>query len=243
MSRTVKKVSEPAAYHAKISDWPKDERPRERLAARGPAALSDAELLAILIRTGAGQVTAVDLAATLLREFGSLDDLAARSYKELIRFRGVGEAKALVLAAAFELGRRASVSREGGKRLQICSPEDVVRRFQPLMKDLHQEMFKVLLLDSANHLLRDVTVSVGILNSSLVHPREVFQMAILQPAAAVILLHNHPSGNPEPSAEDIQITRQIVQAGKIMGIPVHDHIIVALDKYTSFAEKGLLREN
>ncbi len=243
MSKLIKKVSEPGTYHAKISDWPKDERPRERLIARGAAALSDAELLAILIRTGAGRVTAVDLATTLLSEYGSLAMLAARSHNELVRYRGLGEAKSVLLAAAFELGRRASVSREAQRRLQISSPEDVVRRYQPLMRDLHQEVFKVLLLDSANHLVRDVTVSVGILNSSLVHPREVFQTAILQPAAAVILLHNHPSGNPEPSSEDIQITRQIVAAGKIIGIPVHDHIIVALDKYTSFAEKGLLQEN
>ncbi len=243
MGKPLKKVSEPGTYHAKISDWPKDERPRERLIAHGADALSDAELLAILIRTGAGRVTAVDLAATLLREFGSLDGLAARSHRELIRYRGLGEAKSVLLAAAFELGRRAAVSHHADGRLQISSPVDVVRRYQPLMKDLHQEIFKVLLLDSANHLLRDVTVSTGILNSSLVHPREVFQTAILQPAAAVILLHNHPSGNPEPSAEDIQITRQIVEAGKIIGIPVHDHIIVALDKYTSFAEKGLLGNN
>ena len=108
------------------------------------------------------------------------------------------------------------------------------------MRDLQQEIFKVLLLDSANHLRGDETISLGILNSALVHPREVFRRAILEPAASIILLHNHPSGNPEPSSEDIQVTRQLCEAGKIMGIPVHDHIIIAQDSYASFAERGLL---
>jgi DNA repair protein RadC len=112
--------------------------------------------------------------------------------------------------------------------------------YQPLFRDLKQEVFKVLLLDSANHLLRDVKVSEGILNSSLVHPREVFRHAILEPAASIILLHNHPSGNPEPSPEDLQITRQLVEAGKIMGIPVHDHLIISPSSFTSFAERGLI---
>ena len=109
-----------------------------------------------------------------------------------------------------------------------------------MLRDLRHEVFKVLLLDNANHLLRDADISVGILNCSLVHPREVFRVAIVEPAAGIIVLHNHPSGNPEPSGEDIQITRQLVDAGKIIGIPVHDHLIIAGQNYTSFAEKGLI---
>ena len=239
MQKISKKVSEPSFYHSKITDWPKDERPREKLMNHGAHTLSDAEVLAILIRTGAGKVTAVDLAKTILQEFHSLEHLTTRSLHDLKRFHGLGEAKSILLIAAFELGRRAASLRPADK-LQVCSPEDVVQRFQPLLRDLKQEIFKVLLLDSANHLVRDVNVSEGILNSSLVHPREVFRHAILEPAASIILLHNHPSGNPEPSAEDIQITRQLVEAGKIIGIPVHDHIILTPHAYTSFAERGIL---
>ncbi len=239
MTRTVKKVSEPSLYHSKITDWPKDERPREKLMHRGTAALSDAELLAILIRTGAGRITAVDLAKTLLTDFRSVEHLATRTVQDLRQYKGVGEAKSISLIAAFELGRRVASAR-GSEKLQISSPEDVFKVYAPLVRDLQQEVFKVLLLDSANHLLRDVTVTTGILNSSLVHPREVFRLAILEPAASIILLHNHPSGNPEPSSEDIQITRQLVEASKVVGIPIHDHLIIAAEKFTSFAERGLL---
>lgn len=151
----------------------------------------------------------------------------------------MGPAKSVGLAAAFELGRRVAAGIAPGK-VPVSSPRDVARYFGPSLSHLKQEVFKVLLLDSANRLLRDVTVSTGILNSSLVHPREVFQPAILEPAAGVILLHNHPSGNPEPSGEDIRITRQLADAGRILGIPVHDHVIIAGTGSTSFAERGLL---
>jgi DNA repair protein RadC len=232
-------VGEPSYYHASIPEWPEGERPREKLLRFGEAALTDAELLAIVIRTGSGRVTAVDLASTLLRESGSLRGLAARSAQDLRRYRGLGEAKSLAVVAAFELGRRAAAAGPG-ERVQISSPEVVAALFQPILRDLKQEVFKVLLLDSANHLLRDVTVTTGLLNSSLVHPREVFRPAILEPAASVILLHNHPSGNPEPSAEDIAVTRQLAEAGRIFGIPVHDHVILTSDAYTSFAERGII---
>lgn len=224
--------------HRKITDWPASERPRERLLARGVSGLSDAELLAILIRSGAGRLTAVDIAKQLLVEFRSLERLASRSVQELRRVKGLASTKAMSLVAAFELGRRSTVLPSAPGR--ICSPEDVVRRYQPLVRDLKQEEFRIILLDSANHLLADEVITTGILNSSLVHPREVFRRAIAEPAAGIILLHNHPSGNPEPSAEDIQITRQLVEASRIIGIPVHDHIILARTSFTSFAERGLL---
>ncbi|MBI1804362.1 MAG: DNA repair protein RadC [Ignavibacteriae bacterium] len=239
MTRPTKKVGEPSLYHSKITDWPLDERPREKLMHRGAAALSDAELLAILIRAGTGRITAVDLAKTLLKDFRSVEHLATRAVQDFRQYKGLGEVKAISLIAAFELGRRAASAR-GSEKMQINSPEDVVRVYQPLLRDLQQEVFKVLLLDSANHLLRDVTITTGLLNSSLVHPREVFRAAILEPAASIILLHNHPSGNPDPSSEDIQITRQLVEASKVVGIPIHDHLIIALEKFTSFAERGLL---
>lgn len=232
-------VGELSSYHARIKDWPVEERPREKLMRKGSDSLSDAELLAILLRTGAGNVTAVDLAQRLLMDFGPLEQLTSRSLQELRRYHGLGEVKAISLLAAFELGRRAS-SRGAGARALISSPEDVAGIFQPLLRDLHHEIFKILLLDSANHLLRDVRISEGILNSSLVHPREVFRPAILEPAASIILLHNHPSGNPEPSSEDLQITKQLTEASKIIGIPIHDHIIITPTSFTSFAERGLL---
>ena len=239
MSAKIKKVSEPSSYHQKITEWPLEERPREKMMRHGSEALSDAELLAILFRTGAGNITAVDLGKTIIKEYGTVDRLAKRTYNELQKFKGIGKSKAIALVAAFELGRRSAIEKEKD-RITISSPEDVVALYQPLLQDAQQEIFKVLLLDSANHLITDKLITTGILNSSLVHPREVFKLAIIETAASIIILHNHPSGNPEPSADDIQITRQICEAGKILGIPLNDHIILARDKYASFAEKGLL---
>jgi len=239
MVKVPKIVSEPSLYHTTIPEWPKDERPREKLMKHGTSVLSDAELLAILIRAGTGKITAVDLAKTLLKEFHTLDKLASRPFQELKKFKGLGNAKSLTLVAAFELGRRAATASKKEK-CRITSPEDVVQYYQPLFRDTKHEVFMVVLLDSANHLLGEEKISEGTLNSSLAHPREVFRRAIIEPAASIILLHNHPSGNPEPSAEDLQITRQIVEAGKIIGIPVNDHIILAVNSFTSFAERGLL---
>lgn len=228
--------------HARILDWPENERPRERLLKYGAEALSEAELLAILIRTGTRKRTAVDLAKKLLSDFENLERLASRSAADLrqqLRELGLGLAKASTIVAAFELGRRALASR-ADKKEPIHSPDDIAQRFIPMLREMKKEVFLVILLDSANHIIRHVKISDGILNSSLVHPREVFRPAIAEPAAAIVLLHNHPSGNPEPSSEDIQITRQLIEVSKVMGIPIHDHIIVAGTGYTSFAERGIL---
>ena len=232
-------VSEPISYHGRITDWPKDERPREKLLRHGAETLSNAELIAILLRTGSGKVTAVDLAKKILKDRPSLAALAARPIQEFMNQPGLKGAKAITLAAAFEIGRRIA-SHHDDNKLQVRSPEDVVKLFQPEMSNLKREIFRVLLLDSANHLLRYEDVTEGLLNSSQAHPREVFKPAIVEPAASIILMHNHPSGNPEPSIEDLQITKQMVEAGKIIGIPVHDHIIIAGKLHTSFAERGLL---
>jgi DNA repair protein RadC len=234
-----KKIAESSQYHIRITDWPEGERPREKLLKFGPHTLSDAELLAILIRTGTGKITAVDLAKKILKDYRSLDVLLSKSVAEFKNYKGIGNTKAISLIAAFEIGRRATIAKDKGKN-KILSPADVANLYLPLMRDLQQEIFKVLLLDSANHLINEVEITRGTLNSSLVHPREVFRAAIAEPAAAIILLHNHPSGNAEPSSEDIQITRQLVEASKIIGIPVHDHIILAGNTFTSFAEKGIL---
>lgn len=224
-----------------IPEWPEHERPRERLMKHGVDALSEAELLAILLRTGTRNHTAVDVARLLLSKFESLERLSSRSLAELRhhdRKLGLGLAKAATIIAAFELGRRAASKSTTKDR--IHSPEDVARRYSPHLKDKKHESFIVVLLDSANQIIREVKISDGILNSSLVHPREVFKPAIAEPAAAIILLHNHPSGNPEPSAEDLHITRQLVEASKILSIPIHDHIIIAGNTYTSFSERGIL---
>ena len=233
------KVTEASFYHTSIKPWPASERPREKLVQFGPDVLSEAELLAILIGSGTGKVTAVDLAKRLLVEHPTLRDLAALSVSDLRRFKGIGEARAVTIVAAFELARRVRSSPDQKKKA-IQSPSDVAQIFIAKLQHLKQEVFIVVLMNSANIVMREVTITKGLLNSSLTHPREVFRPAILEQAASVILVHNHPSGNVEPSREDIVVTQQIVEAGKIVGIPVHDHIIIAGNSYTSFAERGLL---
>jgi DNA repair protein RadC len=234
-----KKLDETVQYRARIKDWPADERPREKLLRRGTHALSDAELLAILIRTGTGRETALDLARNILTQQRNLRGIAGRSAVELMRMKGIGEAKAVELLAAFEIGRRVQGMNDD-ERIIVRSPEDVARFMIPRLRDFTREVFIVLLLDSKNGVKHEITLSTGTLNASLVHPREVFKAAIDHLAASVIVVHNHPSGNREPSREDVEITKQLVEAGKIVDIPLHDHIIVGGDGYTSFAERGLL---
>jgi DNA repair protein RadC len=221
----------------RITDWPAGERPREKLLARGTGALSDAELLAILLRTGAGGATALDVARGLLSAHGSLRTLSGRQPSEFARLHGIGPAKAVELAAAFELGRRAG-SEAPGERDVIRSPADVGRRMIPRLGTATTERFVVLVLDARNAVTAEVELSRGTLTASLVHPREVFKEAVDARGASVIVVHNHPSGNPEPSQEDLDITRQLAEAGKILGIPLHDHVIVAGTGYVSLAEKG-----
>jgi DNA repair protein RadC len=225
----------------KIKDWPENERPREKLLERGVNALSDAELLAILIGSGSGGVTAVDLAKSILVRFESLRVLSSLDVADLKqkKLKGLGTARAVSLVAAFEIARRVRTAGVSESR-PIRTPTDVADRFIPQLQGKKQELFIVLVLNSANKITKEVVVTQGLLNSSLTHPREVFRPAIMENAASVILLHNHPSGNPEPSPEDIAITRQLVEAGRVIGIPVHDHIIIAGETHTSFAERGLL---
>lgn len=222
-----------------VRDWPAGERPREKMLRRGPTALTDAELLALVLRTGAGRVTALDLAREVLVGGRSLRALGSRTPGELMRIRGIGPAKAAELVAAFELGRRAQAEPEEEWPI-IRSPEDVARCMVPLLRDRVNEVFFVLLLDAKNALRSQVEISSGTLNASLVHPREVYKAAIDQRAASIVVVHNHPSGNPDPSREDAEVTRQLAEAGRIVGIPLHDHVIVAGDRFTSMAEKGLL---
>jgi len=223
-----------------ISETPSPDRPRERLLALGPGALTTVELLAILIGTGRAGASAPDVAAALLSGGGpGLAQLARRTAAELAAVPGVGHAKAARIAAGLELGRR--LQEEGRpERTRIRSPADVYRWFAPRLADLVAEEFHVLALDSQSGILRDLLVTRGILNSSLVHPREVFRGAIAEAAAGIIVVHNHPSGDPAPSADDRAVTRQLVEAGKVLDLPVYDHVIVGSRGYLSFAEAGLL---
>jgi DNA repair protein RadC len=236
---------EPALlYHVPIHEWDESDQPREKLLTHGPTVLSDAEVLALLLgsgtRTSNGPVSAVELGRSLLQTYGSLHAVSQRKPKELTRTQGIGPAKAAKLTAAFEAGRRVESQRQQDERVQVTCPDDVAGVYGPLMRDLTKEVFKVVHLNTANVIIGDYTVSEGGLSSSVVEPRGVFEQAILDDAAAVICLHNHPSGNPEPSREDIRITRQLVEAGETMGIPVHDHLIIAGTEHTSLAERGVI---
>jgi DNA repair protein RadC len=222
-----------------IARWPKKERPRERLLQHGSQTLTDAELLGILLGKGMKKKTAIDLARELLDQYESLSRLFSRSPAELMQVKGIGLAKAAILCAAFELVRRIQ-SRKGEAQISFKRSSDVANHFLPLMRDLRKEVFKVLLLNRANRLIREVPISEGTLDASIVHPRDVFREALLEPASGVILLHNHPSGNSNPSEEDLRITKQLVEAGRLLGIKVYDHLILAGDSYVSFADQGLL---
>jgi len=231
--------SDPGFYHARIKDWPESERPREKLLKHGPQVLSNAELLAILIQSGTGKITALDLAKTMLTEFSGLPGLARRSVSEVKRFKGIGDARAAIIAAGIELARRLQAESDEAP-FQVSGPEDVARRFIPRLRDQKVEYFYTILLNNAGKIISEHVISQGTINASLVHQREVFHHAVTELAASVILLHNHPSGMLEASTEDKNITEMMVRAGEIMDIPVRDHIIIAGNRYLSFAERGLL---
>ena len=224
----------------KIKDLPVDDRPREKLTLRGPQSLTDAELIAILLRTGTKGKSVVTVAQEMITKEGNLARLATRSLADLRKNIGVGKDKAATLLAAFEISRRILSQEKWLSDKRVTSPEDVANIFIPLFRDEVKEKFIVVCLNSANKIIAYDTISVGNLNSSVVHPREIFKTALEQNAASIILLHNHPSGNPDPSNEDIAITKKLVESGKIMDIPVYDHIILAGNNHTSFVEKRLI---
>jgi len=211
----------------RLSEHPQQDRPRERFWAVGPAALTGQELLAILIGTGCAGRDALTVAGEVLgRVDGSLRRLAGRPSAERV-------------AAALELGRRVGAEEEPPPE-RIRGPADVQRFYRARLRDLAVEEFHVLALGSQSQILGDLLITRGILNSSLVHPREVFRAAIAEAAAGIIVVHNHPSADPTPSADDRAVTRQLVDAGRLLDVPVYDHVIVGGDRYVSFAEAGLL---
>ena len=225
-------------YHMK--ELPPEDRPREKLIKNGAAALTDSELLAILIGSGTPEKSALDIARDLTADNGVLNNIAiVHDVKELAKTKGLGRAKASIIIAALELGRRIA-SAEPLLRDSITSPEDGVALLMPRLRYEAKEHFLVVLLNSKNTVLEIKQISEGSLNSSVVHPREVFAPAVLHHAAAILTAHNHPSGDPTPSKEDKDLTNTLVQAGKYMGIPVLDHIIIGDARYFSFKEHSYL---
>jgi DNA repair protein RadC len=228
----------PPIYHPTIHDFPVGERPRERLQNYGAAALSNAELLAILLRVGSPGENVVALGTRLLTEFGGLAGLARASFNELASVKGLGLAKTAQLKAALELGRRMLLT-SPDVRPQITSPTDVANLLMLEMGSLEQENLRTLLLDTKNRVLGSPTVYVGNVNSSIVRVSEIFREAVRQNATALILAHNHPSGDPTPSPEDIEVTRSVVEAGSLLGIEVLDHLVIGHQRFVSLKERGL----
>ncbi len=217
----------------RIKDIPKIDRPREKLEKYGPERLSDSELLAILLRNGSEGINVVELSSKILRKFSGAG-LAKASVKELKNTFGLGSAKACEIAACYELGRRHLQNKQS---VLLLSPKDVWDELKDL-RDHKKEHFVIFFLDARNQEIKREIISVGSLNANLVHPREVFEPAVRHLAAQVIIAHNHPSGDPSPSEEDLEITKQLVDAGKILGIEIIDHVIVTKDKFLSMKQRN-----
>jgi DNA repair protein RadC len=224
-----------------IKKWPESERPRERLIKFGAHNLSDAQLLAIIIRTGGAAKSALDIAREMLNSFGNLNKIDNASPKEFAFIKGMGEAKVAQIKAAFELGRRL-FGTHNEKGPVFSTGHDVYAYYHPLFKSLNKEVFRCAMLDAKNRVLKECRISEGTLTNSLIHPREAFRDAIKESAASIIFVHNHPSGDPSPSREDVLITERLVDVGEIVGIKVIDHVIIGDDGYTSMFEKGYIKK-
>jgi DNA repair protein RadC len=240
-----------------VRDMPKEERPRERLQRLGPEALSSPELLALIIGRGVSKRSVMTIAQELYAKFRTIRAISEATIEELSEIKGIGAAKAIQLKASFELAKRQELETENGfEGMDIKNPRSVVKAVRASIKDMRKEHFMLIILNTRNKIIRIENISVGTLNASLVHPREVFNKAIAHTASSVVIAHNHPSGDPEPSEEDLKITRRLVEAGRILGIEVLDHIIIGkhsvksaitgdsnkpeIESYCSFKEKGLI---
>jgi DNA repair protein RadC len=225
-------------YHPLIRDLPESERPRERLQSYGPGSLSTSELLAIILRTGTKSESVINLGSRLLAQFGGLAGIARASFSDLCNIHGLGVAKAAQLKAALELGKRLMVA-SPEERPQVKSPTDVANLLMMEMGFLDQEHLRVVLLDTKNRVLGMPTIYIGSINTSVLRVGELFREAIKANSAAVIVVHNHPSGDPTPSPEDVRITQQLVEAGKLLDVEVVDHLIIGQQRYVSLKERGL----
>ncbi len=223
-----------------VRDLPKPERPRERLQKLGPEALSSQELLALIIGRGIPKKSVMTIAQELLAKFGNVRTIGQATIEELSQIKGIGMAKAAQIKACFELGKRESLEPDNLVSFDIKNPEAVFRAVRASIQDKAKEHFKLILLNSRNKIIAISPISTGTLTTSLVHPREVFKDAIVHSAASVILAHNHPSGDPEPSEDDLKITKKLAESGKILGIEVIDHIVIGKNNFFSFREKGLI---
>lgn len=224
----------------RILSWAEEDRPREKLLLKGKAALSDAELIAILIGSGTRELSAVDLSKVILQKaVNNLNELAKLSIKDLMKVKGIGEAKAISIIAALELGRRRKES-EVVRRPRIASSRDAYEQIQPYLLDLPHEEFWLLLLNRANEVIKPVQVSQGGVSGTVADPKIIFKFAIENLSSAIILVHNHPSGNLKPSEADKELTRRLFNAGKLLEIPVLDHLIFTDGGYLSFADEGML---
>jgi len=227
----------------RIKDMQQEDRPRERLIKKGSKALSNMELFAIIIRTGWLKENALNLANRLLKKYNIIS-LSQATIGELVKIQGIGKAKACQIIACFELARRLNSykAKKGELNPIFKSPKDVYRIFGPEMKLLKKECFKLIFLDSKNRMIRDKIISIGSLNASIVHPRELFRDAITEAAESIVIIHNHPSGDPKPSKEDLEMTERLINIGDLVGIKILDHIIIGNKSYTSFAKMGLIKD-
>ena len=227
-----------------IREWPEEDRPREKLAALGPGALSETELLAILLRTGNASTgeSALDQARRLLSVFGDLRRLCSARVAEISQFKGIGMAKAVQVLAAGEIGRRMMTGKIASRQTIQCAAE-VFQHFRETLAQLKKETFVALLLDTRRRVVRHETIAEGSLDAAVVHPREAFVPAVRESAAAVIFVHNHPSGDPRPSHNDREITFRLLEAGRILGISVLDHVILGEGRYYSFMEDGIISKD
>ncbi|WP_281275121.1 RadC family protein [Cohnella phaseoli] len=223
----------------RLRELPSGERPRERMQQHGAQALSHAELLAILLRTGTRNESAVYLAQRILNECGGLRKLAESGWEELTHIRGIGPAKALQLQASIELGRRIARSKLP-ETVKITCPQDVADLLMEEMRHYREEQFVCLFLNTKNHVIGRQTLSIGSLNASIVHPREVFKAAIRRSSASILCAHNHPSGDPTPSAEDLQLTKRLAEAGQLLGIELLDHLVIGDSSFISLKEMGCI---
>ena len=223
-----------------VHDLPLSERPRERLSKLGSEALSSQEILALILGRGMKGESVIVTAQKLLSKFGNLKNMASASVEELTQIRGIGPAKAAQIKATFELSKRLENSSGEATKITVKSPEDVIKTARNQLKGKKKEHFLVLCLDTRNHLIKTNTVSIGSLDCSIVHPREVFKDAISSSAASVIFIHNHPSGDPTPSEDDIKMTKRLIEAGEIIGIEVLDHIIICDNEHLSMKAKNLV---
>lgn len=224
----------------KIKELPEVERPREKMAVMGASGLSDAELLAVLIRTGWGNKSAIDLAEEIIYNHpNGISFLAECIPEELTSFEGIGMAKACQIVAGIELGKRIATKPKNA-RIEVSNPEVIVNLFMEKMRYYKKEFFNVVVLNTKGEIIAVENVAVGDLNCTIIHPREIFCSAVKKSASSVIFVHNHPSGNPKPSKEDLNITKRLVEAGNILGIKVLDHIIIGDGVFYSFKDKDLI---